>query len=161
MTAPRDQSTIHPDGTPVASVVPNAVERNHEGLPAQILEDQIPHGNPASAEAIAGIRESLEGMLGCRRAGDEGRLAAFYSDDYFRREWVRKQRQLSGSGEARLWNPEDRQILAFEDARELPDGRVGIIARPREGHGSLFIIFVHQDDRWLIDEMYEVGSGLG
>jgi hypothetical protein len=140
-------------GTPVASVVP-VTEAQEEGQPAAILPGDVPTGEPADAEAIAGITETLERLAACGRPVRERQIAAFYSDDYFRRPATRAGIRYNGYGPA---EPPEGSLLPLEDVRLLPDGRVGVLDRYGAENGT-FLVFVERDGRWLIDEVIAVSD---
>lgn len=92
--------------TPIAisdDAAPNSLvpvtDRQRLGNQPFITWDDLPPGAPADADAIAGITETLGAMAACARPGRERQLAAFYSDDFYRRPWVRW--QLASAG---YWN---------------------------------------------------------
>jgi outer membrane protein assembly factor BamB len=157
---PRVVSTDKLSGTPVATLLPP--EGRLGGGSPQILLDEIPNGEPPSGEAFAGILETLRGMAACSRPTDESSLQGFYTDDYFRRGWVKEYESLnpSSSGAWPIYGPGTIPATSLNDARLLPDGRVGVVIMYSD-RGGTYAIFVEQDGYWLIDERYEIVDRLG
>jgi outer membrane protein assembly factor BamB len=139
-------------GTPVASVVP-VTEAQEEGQPAAMRPEDVPDGEPADAEAVAGVTDTIKLLNACSRPGRERQIAALYSDDYFRRAAVATSFRYNGY---RFFGWEDApKILPVEDVRRLPDGRVGVLHQYSPEFAA-FLVFVEQDGRWLIDEVVDV-----
>ena len=144
-----------PDATP-ASTLPN-IDVGTEGQQPVIAWSEIPVGQPATEEQVAGISEMLQRMQACDRPGNGRYIAAFYSDDYFLRPWVINTIAYNGY---QFWGavggPIDPNTIAAQ-ARMLPDGRVAVLRTfdVNPDYGQLFI-FVEQDGQWLIDEYEEV-----
>lgn len=151
---PRAENEPRPEGTPRASLVP--VRDNQEtGQPAQIELDEIPAGVPANAETVGGIVLTLQQFADCARPGYEQQLRSFYSDDLYRRAWVRA---VIVSGDDLLWvitNQTGELPTSFDEVQVLPDGRIGVKIMRFETQG-IYLVFVRQGDRWLIDEMLEI-----
>jgi hypothetical protein len=120
----------------------------------------------ASSADIDAINATLHELAACRfyaenadgRVDMTGRYFALYSDDYFRRE-------LAGYREAGLplrlvsfWTPNTPPTVV--DARVFKDGRVAAVLRTgTEQHHPKWwylAIFVHTNNRWLVDELGEV-----
>ncbi|MGI8643546.1 MAG: PQQ-binding-like beta-propeller repeat protein [Thermomicrobiales bacterium] len=142
-----------PPVTSEASVVAVADHQRH-GQPAAMRPEDVPDGPPASDSQVAEVTSTLEEMMLCHRPGNDGQVAAFYSDDFFRRPWVAV--TVKGNGFQFLWAPEDQEALTFEETHVLDDGRVAVLIRYNEDFARL-IVFTEQDGRWLIDETVQVG----
>jgi hypothetical protein len=151
-----------PDG-PVAGTPSNTIATppaSSQGLGVEISPSDVPEGEAAAPEDVEGITATLRAMANCNRA-DTLKVLSFYSDDYFRR----RKSELYEEGQAvQAPNPgvslaitgsEESQVLPVEDARQLPDGRIGVLFMPTEGYGQ-FIVFAKQDDHWLVDETLQV-----
>jgi len=135
-------------GSPAASVeFGPEVTPNPYGI-LEVPEAELPTGEPAPAEAVAGIEATILEVAACADAPE--RQEALYSDDYFRQSTTRDE---DGSI---AFPPLPRKVseartVEIRDARLLPNGRVGAIV---EGptFNPTFVVFVEQDGRWLIDE---------
>jgi outer membrane protein assembly factor BamB len=141
-----------PSVTPEASVVAVTDDQLY-GQPAQTTPKGVPEGAPATEAQIAGITETLREMATCSRPGNEGQVASFYSDDYFRRPWVAV--SVRWNGYQYLGAPNTPEVLTPDNTRILEDGRVGVLNRYSEDF-ALYTVFVEKDGRWLIDEIVEV-----
>jgi outer membrane protein assembly factor BamB len=115
----------------------------------------MPAGDPASAEIIAAMNETLQALANC--AGDEpGLLYEFFSDDYFAR--LANTMEVMGlppdPDMAVTWHlPSFSPFadLTIREARLLPDGRAAGVFDG--GFNPIFIVFTEQDGAWLIDEL--------
>ncbi|HEV2107152.1 MAG TPA: hypothetical protein VGR16_02725 [Thermomicrobiales bacterium] len=143
-----------PSVTPVASVVA-VTDLQRQGQPAAMLPEDVPEGPAPSDARVEQIRSTLAEMMICHRPGNEGQVAAFYSDDFFHRPWVAA--TVRWNGYQHLWAPEGPEALDFEETRVLEDGRVGVLIRYNDDY-SRFVVFVEEDGRWLIDEIVEISS---
>lgn len=117
-------------------------------------------GEPADEETIAGITATVREVIACTNAGDQLRIDALYTDDYFFR-----QAAMSGPPSAQfvefLASPatplplaQRAAVYGVRDVQLLPDGRVRAVAGfhfPPDDVAFL-TMFVRQGDRWLIDE---------
>jgi len=82
-------------------------------------------------------------------------MARFYTEDFFRREWVVTYEAEYGSWR---WDPAGWKDTG--DWRQLSDGRIGIVLySPVPEHGMLVIV-VEQGGVWLIDELIDVNVTL-
>jgi outer membrane protein assembly factor BamB len=142
------------EGTPEASVVP-VTRFQRSGSPPAIDPGHVPTGEPVPDDILVGIRATLTQMIACARPGRERELAAFYSDDFFRRPWVNWNLQYNGYS---AWGPEGSDVLTFEDTVLLPDGRPAVLIRYNSIYAR-FVVFTEQDGRWLIDEWLQVSQG--
>ena len=130
---------------------------------------QMPEGEPADEDTVANVMETVWQLGACINAGDFGRYAAVFTEDYFQREFARfgpipeeELAFLSATPEAM---PEENAValLAVVDIRALPDGRVARLfdvqdpfAQP-PGPSRFYWEFVQEDGRWLIDEQIMLG----
>jgi hypothetical protein len=121
----------------------------------------LPTGNPAPDDAQASILLTLHKIANCTAAGNPVDVSGFFSEDYFRRAWVRamlehnpnmplssllpKQQGLNGSNHP----------FTYTDAQVLPDGRVAVYSEMIPGSG-LLVIFINQNGTWVIDETIQV-----
>ncbi|MGH2531511.1 MAG: hypothetical protein ACRDJW_04310 [Thermomicrobiales bacterium] len=93
----------------------------------------------------------------CFQRGRQQEVAAFVSDDFLRRPWVAANLE-NNDGYRFLWSPASPDDFDVEDTRILPDGRVGVQIEHEGALSSLFLVFVEQDGRWLLDERIEVSE---
>ena len=143
-----------PDGSPVAA--PPA-----EGAPA---EATIPLGDPADADTVAAVEETVIAVFSCFAAGEFLTATAYFTDDL-----VAGLGPEFGTSEAEarefLENPEPEEggrILAITDMMDLADGRVGAFVVEQTGGDpplSSYAIFVEgEDGGWLVDEIVEFST---
>jgi hypothetical protein len=118
--------------------------------------EQPSGGQLADADIVAAITEDIQEQIACANDGDLPRLTALFSDDFLRRG-------LGGMSELAyeaLFTPSplpetDRtMLLAVEDVRTLPDGRVSATVRTDTGTNQR--IFVADGSRYLIDDNFEI-----
>ncbi|MDP9364952.1 MAG: cupredoxin domain-containing protein, partial [Chloroflexota bacterium] len=153
--APRTEPVIHAEGTPAglpgtpaASIeYTEEIEPNRYGI-LEVREEQLPAGEPAPPDAVAGIEATIAELAACTEAGRFDVQVSLFTDDYFRRPEVRGGEGVGFPALPRTVR-EARQATV-RDARLLPDGRVGAIVEG-PGFGPSFIV-VDRDGRWLIDE---------
>lgn len=145
-------------GTPRASIV----SASKSVLPGTILWSELPDGEPASPDVTAAIQATIAAMAGCGRPGDENRLAAYFSDDYFRRPSTKELLRLAGYVPAWIAWAQDED---FDRAFVLPDGRIALVFRltyaPSGQAGETIdsghlVVWIEQDGRWLVDEVLNV-----
>lgn len=158
-------------GTPTTPSLVTAEREAAEGF-AQLSTAQLPDGSPPDAATLAAIVATLREVTACRNARDLARLDAFGTLDSQRRA-----NQVSeaigmptGEGEPSYMTPvplpPDLWELAplVEDARVLPDGRVGaiVVEQPTLPRGGVtypgFFVFAKIGDRWLIDDSVEISD---
>lgn len=128
---------------------------------------EIPIGESADEQIITAITATMLEHQACIHAADWLRVYSLYSEGYLRRtraENPRPEEDLREALEAgrretghAVVPAEDRiTILAITDVLELADGRVGafvVLDHPIYGLGTTYNTFVHEHDRWLIDEV--------
>jgi hypothetical protein len=108
---------------------------------------------PAPLDRIAQVEETIAAIAACsQRPGSEFQIGGFFSDDFFRRGIV-----TPGSGDALTWSiqPDEEQLESLLDVFVLEDGRVTASAVSEWDAGTL-LVFVEEDDDWLVDEVYLV-----
>ena len=153
---PRTEEVVQGEGTPpglpgtpsTESALSPKLMPNRYGI-LEVEEDQLPEGEAAPGEAVAGIRATIAEAAACAEAGEFERPFALFSDDYFRRRG-------SLSEDAVFFPPLPEKASMAEDvevrdARTLPDERVGAVIDSPYAAGS-FLVFVEEDGCWLIDE---------
>ncbi|MDP9367399.1 MAG: hypothetical protein M3Q03_03830, partial [Chloroflexota bacterium] len=130
---------------------------------------EIPLGDPADEQTINAITATMRGLFACIHAADPLRAYSFYSEDYLRRgaaenampeEDLREVLEAGRreTGDAVVPAEQRITILAITDVLELDDGRVGafvVIDHPIYGLFTSYNTFVHEHDRWLIDEVVQ------
>lgn len=157
-----------------------AADPNSPLFSAQPVEEAaLPDGPAVTDEELAGVTDTVRQLVACANAFDPFRILALISDRYIG--------QLASAALAAQEQPElaEQLLLRFpvplgdvaggapvpmipvRDARLLPDGRIGAIleASVPNMDGSdttalFYVAFVDQDDRWLVDEVTPVASGL-
>jgi hypothetical protein len=117
-------------------------------------------GEPADEETVAGILATVRELVACRNLGDQLRVDALYSEDYFSR-----QAAVSGPPSSQFIEfltaspvplPEAQwaAVYGVRDVQVLPDGRaralIGLYFPPDDV--AFLDVFVREDERWLIDE---------
>ena len=154
-TAPAPKASLTFEGTPTASLVPVRDGQDH-GQPAQILPSEIPEGTPVTAEVEGEIVQTLRQIVNCLPPGRADDLSGFFSDDFFRRDWVKWFIQYNPGYEGG-YLPQDTN---YDSMTLLPDGRVGVLVMTSDQWGT-FTIFVKDGGRWVVDERLEVTQELG
>jgi hypothetical protein len=127
-----------------------------------------PQGRPADAETVAGITATIRQLVACVDAGDFMRFLALFDENALRRYSASLGLPLDPNDELLTPNPTTNTQIALgpiEDVLVLLDGRVSALAHlPNQPSGTnrdsggldLHIIFVRQNDRWLIDELFPI-----
>jgi eukaryotic-like serine/threonine-protein kinase len=149
---PRSLPTVKLSGTPAATFMPG--RGSVISLP-EIHPSEIPKGEQASEDTKNGILETLTQIAACDFQRVWSTPRSFYSDDYLRRPyavWDAQSQTYGGAGP--IVDADGGPALTFDDARVLPDGRVGVVFNA--GDHSSYLIFSEQDGNWLIDEQYQV-----
>jgi hypothetical protein len=164
--APRDVEELvgfyfSPEGTPLATPASASVD----------AETQLPSGEPVDAETAAAVNAVVAELAACFDAGQYARALALMTDDLARQtgpdpsnpdedtpEEVRAllEAQLAGTPTAGEPGLDGAATDAGQgrDLRLLNGGQVGGIWTI-EGD-AVFLVFAHQDDRWLIDEIVDI-----
>jgi hypothetical protein len=149
------RKTFPSDGTPVASLVLSPLIPHEAGNfgPLVLSIDQLPRGEIADAFAVAAIETTLDRLRACSQPENTEKLFALYSDDYFRRPSSKEHGRIS------YWRPPseagDVGGLDVENARRLPDGRLGAVILGN-GIAPVFVVFVSMGDDLLIDEWISI-----
>ena len=174
------------EGTPTAGLdIPTPVEctvapRSEENLRALFREVAatpvldspeaspapavLPTGGPADEQTVAEINATWRQYLACLSSGDQARMFALLSDNMVRRQFVVD--IAFGVTEDALFTylaatpvplPADQLVpfAPFTDVRVLGDGRVAVVGPGEMGRGDVRI-FVKEDDRWLIDDWFDL-----
>jgi hypothetical protein len=123
----------------------------------------MPDGPAAPAGDVAAITETLRAMANCNRPQSGCDILSFYTDDYFRRPDISFDadgRPVANVGALdQVLGSDESQVMAVKDARQLPDGRIGVFFATQGDYGP-FVIFAKQGSHWLIDELYQVAPSL-
>ena len=124
----------------------------------------LPTGGPADEQTVAEINATWRQYLACLSSGDQARMFALLSDNMVRRQFVVD--IAFGVTEDALFAylattpvplPADQLVpfAPFTDVRVLGDGRVAVVGPGEMGRGDVRI-FVKEDDRWLIDDWFDL-----
>ncbi len=125
---------------------------------------EVPLGVAADAEMVAGVTATAGEILACFNAGDFLRAFSLFSDNAVRRfievDPISEEELRSSSEAIPEAAPTEQQstLLALTDVMELEDGRVGAFLAttdPFVGPDTVYIVFVQQDGRWLVDDIIE------
>jgi outer membrane protein assembly factor BamB len=155
---PRSIPTREIPGTPTATLFPG--RDRVQGEQPQVLISEAPEGSPASNEAVAGILKTMQGMADCDRPLEERTLRGFVTDDFLRRNWVTDWEIFCCmTGAWQVHDSDSGPATTFDDARVLPDGRVGITLMTSDTTG-FYVIFAEINGDWLIDERYDIVENL-
>jgi hypothetical protein len=120
----------------------------------------ITAGEPADEETVTGIIATAREVTACINAGDQIRIDALYTDEYFFRQAAtggppsKQFIEFLQSPATPL--PEAQRVAFFgvRDVEVLPDGRVRALIGfhfPPDDVAYLAIL-VREGDRWLIDQ---------
>ena len=131
---------------------------------------QMPEGEPADEATVAAVVETVWQLGACINAGDFGRYAANFTEDYHQREFARygpiPEEQMAAFIQVTpVPMPEEQRValLAVVDVRMLPDGRVAGLFDVQDpfadppGPARFYWEFVEENGRWLIDEEILLG----
>jgi outer membrane protein assembly factor BamB len=126
--------------------------------------DDVPTGTGASAEANEGIAASIQAMIDCLKPGVTEDVSGFFTEDFYRRDWVKSQIEQGAPVESWFLGGLFPNFLKeVQTATVLPDGRVAILADPADPHVvedfAMFVVFVERDGYWVVDESIRVGAG--
>lgn len=126
----------------------------------------VPDGQPASADDVAGIMQTVSALDACNQPGSTADISGYFSDDFFRRPGVQAevaQRADFGNPLEGLYFYVGVQFLSdYQTATVLPDGRIGILADPSGpwvDNFAMYVVFTKVGDTWVIDEAIRVGVG--
>jgi hypothetical protein len=177
-------SAAHAQATPIAEIpgvpspdecqipLPDSIEfpadsmRPVAATPAPIVNEPeppfaLPAGEPADAEAVAGITATVREAIACRNAADYARMLVFFTPTMLAELYggpaTVDPEVLRGIQEGPRSVPEPRRLSidVIEDVVALPDGRVGALVETstprREFRDYLFFVQDTESGRWLID----------
>lgn len=152
------------EGPPPANDALPLAPGPYEGQPVGTDRPLPIDGTPADPHAVAGVTATVRELVACVNANDGARLAALFTDDYWRRldsvefglgaepDFARAGSLLPLVGGP----PGPVPSPAVEDLRLLPDGRIAAILRPTWYQGEPpwfdYYVFARVSDRWLVDE---------
>jgi hypothetical protein len=141
-----------PEGVPVPAEQLAAIDRSltamNEQIQVVLAYSQHLDASTSDAKIWTAVEEAT------RQAGrkDGPTLDAFYSPDFFRREWVGVYIAKNGSW---FWNP-SAEFGDYMDARLLDDGRVALLFEGDLPETGFLVVVVQNGDGWLIDEIVEL-----
>ncbi len=125
---------------------------------------EVPLGEAADAETVAAVTTTVREILACFNAGDFPRAFSLFSTDAIRQtaaEDPLPEEELRAFLEATpeaLPAGERTTLLALTDVMDLEDGQVGAFLATTDaftGPDTVYVVFVQEDDRWLIDDIVE------
>lgn len=140
-----------------------------------VPEADLPTGPDAIEEEIDAITATVRELVACANAAEPFRILALISDDF---KSVLAGVALTATEEdaqdllGRFPVPiggvdpsQPLQMIPIRDARLLPDGRVGAILEPvvtglEQVEADFFVIFEEGDDRWLVDDVLLLETGI-
>ena len=137
------------------------VAAGEESTPAEVT---IPLGEPADAETVAGVTETIDQVFACFAAGDVLRAYALFTDD-LATQFSPPPGTPREEAEAFLtggFGEEDEEgtesdVVAVASVMVLDDGRVSafVVDRYEAGDAMTYVVFEEVDGRWLADEVVE------
>jgi hypothetical protein len=114
-----------------------------------------PDGQPAAEAEVAAVTQTVRELVACLNAADYRRVYALFSEAYLVRTFAEQ-------GAARVEaTPEpgttaQHALIGIEDVVVLADGRLGAGVETASGAAArpvrLYLVFVQEGDRWVIDE---------
>ena len=129
-------------------------------VPVTAAPVDLQHGQPVSDDVQTELRLAIQQVEACAQLQDLPRLLALYSDRFiveqvFASEPVQIVPTIDGTpigGDVPPGATDQQDMLL--DALQLPDGRIAATVSSNAWGGDPHLyIFVHQDGRWLIDEI--------
>ena len=146
------------DATPVSGG-----EGRTEAEPSTAAEVTIPLGEPADAETVAAVTQTIDLVFACFASGDVLRAYALFTDDLatlFGPEpgTPREEAEAFLAGDLGEDDEgEESQVIAVASVMMLGDGRVStfVVDRYAAGDAVTYVVFEEVDGRWLADEVVE------
>lgn len=146
----------------------SAKEMPDDAYPASFIRE-LPAGSPAGSETAEAITDAVLEWAACNRDNDYLRLFALFTDNYVRVLAGITDEPLQALATPAVEDPTNQsvEVAAIRDITLLDDRRVSVIvtlsgvedSHPAPGR-TFLLIFVEQNDRWLLDGQYErVWSG--
>lgn len=134
---------------------------------AEIVDGNLPTGDAASPEAVAGANATLRQFLACSNNNDMLAMMALMTDNGM--QFFGPETSEATAEEIEAFFAENSPSPVAEAERErftpmtemvvLDDGRVGgVIDTGPGGDGSVYLIFIENDGVWLIDHIVELPS---
>ncbi len=132
--------------------------------------EDIPDGEAVDDATLAAIGETFADMNACARLNPDraslydiqnfflygNEYAALFTDDFFRRDWVRERLRTIGYDAVVLYVSAPGEPIS---AVGLPDGRVAVVAPATNGRATTATyVLAEVDGRWLVDEYLESES---
>jgi outer membrane protein assembly factor BamB len=151
--------TLVPLETKMVRGTPRADPQEY-GQPPSLAFDDVPTGAQADDSVRQGILLSLHDIATCNRVGQTTDVSGFFSDDFFRRHWVKAQIDINHANPAGFLRYVPEQAINYTSIIPLADGRVSVYVKINEMNGSI-IVFVQHDGRWVIDEIVAVAKVAG
>ena len=131
---------------------------------------RMPEGESADEATVAAVVETVWQLGACINAGDFGRYAATFTEEYHQREFARfgpipEEEMAAFTATTPVPMPEEQRValLAVVEVRVLADGRVAGLFDVQDpfaeppGPARIYWEFVEEDGRWLIDEEIMLG----
>jgi hypothetical protein len=159
------EALLGDSATPPPGVVPQPpvkADQPSRDVPIVRLDD-LPPGPDATPAVRDGIVATVRELTASFNAGDDARIDALHTDDFFRRVAVVDLGTAAGAAIVSyggVWFGQDAPAPTLEQFWILPDGRVGATFRPGEAP-RVFFAFAPDppSGRYLIDEEAYVVDG--
>jgi outer membrane protein assembly factor BamB len=152
------------DGEPANTLVP-LFGRTIQGTPRPDPQDygqqpsiafaDVPTGDPVDPSIQQGILLTLHDIGACDQVGRTDDVSGFFSEDFFRRHWVKAQFEMNADSPSWFLRLIPDNATNYNSIVTLPDGRVSVFVKINEMNGAV-IIFVERDGRWVIDELVAI-----
>jgi hypothetical protein len=126
----------------------------------------LPEGEPADEATVAAITATVREWVACVNSGQYFKLLALFSDEFLYLEYSDPpltEDEIAQLSATPLIVPRQLygSLVAVRDVHVLPDGRAWALVEtdypgaPPEGVEVDFLVFVHRDGRWFIDDLVE------
>ena len=159
-----DPAECQVEARPVEDFLAAAAGATPEATPAAETVAEVPLGEAADTETVAGVTATVREILACFNAGAFPRALGLFSDNALRRfgqEDPLSEEELRGilAATPEAVPAEQRStLLALTDVMALEDGRVGALLVTTDafvGTDTVYLVFVQEDGRWLVDDIIE------
>jgi hypothetical protein len=150
-----------------------------EPIPIEVASiDDLPSGEPASAEETASALDTVREVIACVNAGSFGRALALFTPNGMGQLLLGTSAESTPLTEEELLQsieflkpiletpatpvPVEQRaaLIEIQDVRKLPDGRMLVVSvgDAASGNGVAFAVLSKVGDRWLIDAAGTIGQ---